>query len=108
MAGSGSSSTARTASGMAPSSPPSKGTGPVAAATAAIASIWPVTVFVAGTARSGPTPRASTASAAPPSGLSASFTTATVRAPASPSRRHTVTISGVSPDWLIATTRKPS
>ena len=59
----------------------SKGTGPVAAATAATASIWPVTVFVAGTARSGPTPRASTASAAPPSGLSASLTIATVRAP---------------------------
>ena len=92
---------------MASSSCGSNGTRPSAAATAATASIWPVTVLVAGTARSGPTPSSSTASAAPPSGLSASFTIATVRAPASRSRLHTVTISGVSPDWLIATTRKP-
>ena len=62
----------------------SNGTGPSAAATAATASNWPVTVLVAGTARSGPAPSAITTSAALAERAVASLTIATVRAPASP------------------------
>ena len=64
-----------------------------------------VTVLVAGIARSGPASVRSATWAVSASGLPGSFVMPITTAPAARIAWQVVTISGVAPDWLIATTR---
>ena len=66
-----------------------------------------VTVLVAGTASSGPASVHSSRLTTPASGLSGSFVIPMTTAPAARMARQVLTISGVAPDWLSATTRYP-
>ena len=104
-AGPASASTAATASGSAAACSRVNGAGPSAAATIAKASMVAVTVFVAGTARSGPASSHSVAAAAAASSLSASLVIARPAAPAACIASSVRTISGVRPDWLTAIAR---
>ena len=79
--------------------------GSYAAAIAAIASIWAVTVLVAGTASSGPASVSRVRSHTPVSGLAASLVMPTTTAPARRMCAAVSTTSGVAPDWLSATAR---
>ena len=60
---------------------------------------------MAGIARSAPASVASTRSDAPASGLAGSFVMPMTTAPAALIAAQVITISGVAPDWLSATTR---
>ena len=66
---------------------------------------WPVTVLVAGMARSGPASVASSRSTTPASGLSGSLVMPMTAAPAARTAAQVVTTSGVAPDWLRAISR---
>ena len=68
---------------------------------------WAVTVLVAGIASSGPAAVSSSRPTASASGLCVSLLMPRTRAPASRMSRQVLTISGVAPDWLSATTRYP-
>lgn len=82
--------------------------GPTAAATVGIASICTVTVFVAGTARSGPAPSSIPRSATAASSDVASLLIPMTREPARRNRPARSTISGGVPDWDNATTSQPA
>ena len=72
---------------------------------AATASIWAVTVLVAGTASSGPASVSRLRSHTWVSGLPGSLAMPMTTAPACRMDAAVSTTSGVAPDWLSATTR---
>ena len=94
-----------TASGSAARSAAATNAESNAAAMAATASIWAVTVLVAGTARSGPASVSRARSHTCVSGLPGSLAMPMTTAPARRMDAAVSTTSGVAPDWLSATTR---
>ena len=78
---------------------------PSAPATVASSANCPVTVLVAGIARSGPASVVSSRSTTAASGLSGSLVMPMTAAPADRADVQVLTTSGVAPDWLSAISR---